>query len=103
MLILLAGDVFVEFCSGMRPNPEFSCLLDMWRAEHKGLEERKRRENFYKSKYPEDYERAMELEEIFVNWTPNVKQMWLDFLDGKCDAPDWKHFEEALNDAREKL
>ena len=97
---MLAGDVFVDFDSGYEPS---HILFGMWRAEHKGLEERKRRENFYKSKYPEDYERAMELEEIFVNWTPNVKQMWLDFLDGKCDAPDWKHFEEALNDAREKL
>ena len=29
--------------------------------------------------------------------------MWLDFLDDKCDPPDWKHFEEALKDAREYL
>ena len=68
----------------------------MWRAEHEGPEERKREENYYKSKYPEDYERAMELEEIFVKWTPNLKQMWLDFLDDKCDPPDLEHFEEAL-------
>ena len=96
MLILLAGDLFVDFDSGESPA---RILFHMWRAEHEGPEERKRWEKWYKSKYPEDYERFIEIEEIFVKWTPNIKQMYLDYLDGKCNRPDWELFEEALKDA----
>jgi hypothetical protein len=64
----------------------------MWRFEHDDPQRRKSYEEYYKSNHREDYERFIGCEKKIIERTPNIKQMYFDYLDGKRDRPDFKYF-----------
>ena len=69
-----------------------SLLLHLYRCDHDSPQKRKEIEDYYKLHYPEDYEKFLIYKEKIEKRTPNIKQMYFDFLDGKRDHPEFKYF-----------
>ena len=86
---MLCKDIFVDFDGDISP---LSILLDLYRFEHDSPQEREELENYYKLRFPEDYEKFLIYKEKVETRTPNIKQMYFDFLDGKRDHPEFKYF-----------
>ena len=86
---MLCKDVFVDFDGDISP---LSILLDLYRSEHDSPQERDECENYYKQQFPEDYKKFLIYKEKIEKRTPNIKQMYFDFLDGKRDHPEFKYF-----------
>jgi len=60
--------------------------------EHENPKEREDLENYIKSNFPEEYEQFKEYERKIEERTPDIKQMYFDYLDGKRDHPEFKYF-----------
>ena len=49
-------------------------------------------EEYYKEKYPEEYDKFLKYEKELKKRTPNIKQIYFDYLDGKIEHPGWEYF-----------
>ena len=67
-------------------------LLDVYSREHKSPQKGKSYEEYVKSKYPRDYEEYKVYHRKVEQKTPNIRQMYFDFLDDKADLPDFDCF-----------
>ncbi len=67
-------------------------LFIMWRFEHESPKKRKNYEDYCKSNRPEDLEKFLEYEEKIIKKTPDIKQMYFDFIDDKSDFPNFEYF-----------
>jgi hypothetical protein len=86
---MLCKDIFVDFDGDISP---LSILLDLYRSEHDSPQKRDEWETYYKMHHPESYEKFLNYKEKIEKRTPNIKQMYFDFLDGKRDHPEFKYF-----------
>ena len=86
---MLCKDIFVNYDGSTNP---LRILFSMWRFEHDDPQRRKDYEEYYKSNHQEDYERFVAYEEKIIKRTPNIKQIYFDYLDGKRDHPEFKYF-----------
>lgn len=85
-----AGELLVNFDGG-GPNP-LRMLFDLYRFEHVSPNCRKKLEEYYKEKYPKEFEEFLKYEKEVVKRTPNIKQMYFDYLDEKMEHPAWEYF-----------
>lgn len=60
--------------------------------EHDDPKERKELEEYLKYNYPDEFKEFKEYEQKIEKRTPNIKQMYFDYLDGKREIPDFKYF-----------
>lgn len=49
-------------------------------------------ERYLESNYSEEYQDFKEYEFKIEKRTPNIKQMYFDYLEGKRDHPEFKYF-----------
>lgn len=86
---MLCGDIFVDFDGDISP---LSLLLHLYRSEHDSPQKVKEIEDYYKLHYPESYEKFLDYKEKIEKRTPNIKQIYFDYLEGKRDHPEFKYF-----------
>ena len=92
-----SGKTFsVNFYSG-GPSP-LRMLFQFYHLEHNNPDRRKGLEEYYKDKYPKEYDKFLKYERELEKRTPNIKQMYFDYLDGKRDHPGFEYFTlEGMN------
>lgn len=67
-------------------------LFRMYRFEHDDPKERQELEEYLESNYPEEFKEFKDYEQKIEKRTPDIKQMYFDYLDGKREMPDLKYF-----------
>lgn len=87
----------VDFDGGYARN-SLEILFQAYLFEHDDPKERQDLERYLESNYPEEFKKFKEYERKIEEKTPNIKQMYFDYLDGKRDHPEFKYFssEELL-------
>ena len=86
---MLCKDIFIDFDKDINL---LSILLHLYRCEHDSPKKMEECKNYYKLNFPKDYEKFLIYKENIEKRTPNIKQMYFDFLEGKRDHPDFKYF-----------
>lgn len=81
----------VNFDESHAPN-SLHILFQVYLFEHDSPQEGKSMGEYIKSNYPEEYEKYVEYRRKVEKKTPNICQMYFDFLDGKADMPDFDCF-----------
>ena len=81
----------VNYDGGYAPN-SLQILFDVYSFEHIDPQKGKSLEEYIESNYPEEYEEFKEYRRKVEAKTPNIKQMYFDYLDGKADMPDFEYF-----------
>lgn len=82
---------FVNF-DGRYARNNLQLLFRMYLFEHSNPKERQELEEYLKTNFPEEFKDFKEYESKIEKRTPNIKQMYFDYLDGKRDHPDFKYF-----------
>ena len=82
---------WVNFDGGYARN-SLHILLRIYHREHKDPQARIRLEEYIKVNYPDEFKEFKEYERKIEEKTPNIKQMYFDYLDGKRDHPEFKYF-----------
>ena len=86
-----AGETFTVNFDGGGPSP-LRMLFNLYLFEHDNPDERKELEEYYKEKYPKEYDRFLKYEKELKKRTPNIKQIYFDYLDEKIEHPGWEYF-----------
>ena len=81
----------VNFDGGYARN-SLHILIRLYRLEHKDPQARIRLEEHIEVNYPEEFKKFKEYEHIIEERTPNIKQMYFDYLDGKREHPEFEYF-----------
>ncbi|MBR0059072.1 MAG: hypothetical protein IJP99_07045 [Methanobrevibacter sp.] len=63
-------------------------LFRMYGFEHDDPKERQELEEYLESNYPDEFKDFKEYEQKIEKRTPNIKQMYFDYLDGKREMPE---------------
>ena len=73
-------------------------LLHSYRNEKKSIEDRITYEKHIKELYPKEYDDFLEYKQKVENRTPNLKQIYFDWIDGKIKNLNFDYFSpEGLN------
>ena len=81
----------VDFDGGYARN-SLDILLILYRFEHDDPKEREELEEYIEHNYPDEFKEFKEYESKIEKRTPDIKQMYFDYLDGKRDPPEFKYF-----------
>ncbi len=71
-------------------------LLNFYRKERKSSELYERYENYLKENFPEDYENFLKYKKMVEERTPNLKEIYYEFLDGKREELDFSLFSSKI-------
>lgn len=71
---------------------DLDILLILYRKEKKSLESRKKYEEYLKSNFPDDYNNFLKYKKMVEGRTPNLKEIYFEWLDGKRDELDFSLF-----------
>jgi hypothetical protein len=71
---------------------DLDILLILYRKEKKSLESREKYENYLKENFPEDYNNFLKYKNMVEERTPNLKEIYFDWLDGKIEELDFSLF-----------
>ena len=75
-------------------DPRMEILLFSYKYERKSIEDKINYENSVKDEFPEEYEKYLKYRKKIEKKTPNLKQHYYDFLDGKIDDINIEYFVE---------
>lgn len=67
-------------------------LICSYRKEKKSIEDKINYENRIKKIYPKEYDNFLEYKQKVEIRTPNLKQIYFDWLDGKINDLDFNYF-----------
>jgi hypothetical protein len=79
------------FCSGLKPSKVFT-LLETYRMERESKKELNEHLNYLKNKNSDEYLDFLEYKEFIEKRTPNLKEIYYEFLDGKRKDLDFDLF-----------
>lgn len=71
-------------------------LLNFYRKERKSSELYERYENYLKENFPEDYGNFLKYKKMVEERTPNLKEIYYEFLDGKREELDFSLFSSKI-------
>ena len=92
-----SGKTFTVNFDGGGPSP-LRMLFQFYHLEHGNPDRRKGLEEYYRDKYPKEYDKFLKYERELEKRTPNIKQMYFDYLDGKREHPGFEYFTpEGMN------
>ena len=80
-----------SFCGGLKPS-KVNILFKIYRLERKSKEKLENYLNFLKNDDPENYVDFLEYKNKVEKRTPNLKEIYYEFLDGKRDDLDFELF-----------
>lgn len=80
-----------SFCGGLKPS-KVNILFKIYRLERKSKEKLEDYLNFLKNDNPENYVDFLEYKNKVEKRTPNLKEIYYEFLDGKRDDLDFELF-----------
>lgn len=79
------------FCSGLKPSKVFT-LLETYRMERESKEDLNDYLNYLKNKNSDEYNDFLNYKKFVEKRTPNLKELYYDFLDGKREELDFDLF-----------
>ena len=79
------------FCSGLKPSKVFT-LLETYRMERVSKKKLNEHLNYLKNKNSDEYTDFLEYKEFVEKRTPNLKEIYYEFLDGKRKDLDFELF-----------
>lgn len=79
------------FCSGLKPSKVFT-LLQTYRMERESKENLNEYLNYLKNKNSDKYVDFLNYKEFVEKRTPNLKDLYYEFLDGKRNDLDFELF-----------
>ena len=79
------------FCSGLKPSKVFT-LLETYKLERESKEELNEHLNYLKNKNSDEYADFLKYKEFVEKRTPNLKELYYEFLDGKRKDLDFELF-----------
>ena len=82
---------WVNYDGGYARN-SLEILFRMYMLEHDNPKKRRELEQYLKDNHPDEYNEFKDYEEKIERRTPNIKQMYFDYLDDKREIPDFKYF-----------
>ena len=92
-----SGKTFTVNFDGDGPSP-LRMLFQFYYLEHDNPDRRKGLEEYYRDKYPKEFDKFLKYERELEKRTPNIKQMYFDYLDGKREHPGFEYFTlEGMN------
>lgn len=71
-------------------------LLNFYRKERKSSESCENYENYLKNNFPDDYNNFLRYKEMVEDRTPNLKEIYYEFLDGKRNELDFSLFSSKI-------
>ena len=71
---------------------DIDILLILYRKERISLETRESYESYLKKDFPNEYASFLKYKKMVEKRTPNLKQIYFDWLDGKIDNLDFSLF-----------
>ena len=79
------------FCSGLKPSKVY-ILLETYRLERKSKEDLENYINYLKSNDNYEYNDFLSYKQFVETRTPNLKEIFYEFLDGKLEKLDFDLF-----------
>ena len=71
-------------------------LLNCYRKERKSSESCDKYEEYLKKKFPDDYNDFLKYKKMVEDRTPNLKEIYYEFLDGKQNDLDFSLFSSKI-------